>query len=169
MDKQKYIELFKKKINEYLPEYQVDHKIDDQYIYSNFIDKWYKIKIDDAVTIINLYQSALSYLYQVKVNDIIRVNSYGSDSYAKIKKINFSTKRKRKNGDKFLSSFTALKDYGNGYGNYSHKIGRQQVYFNGILIEDIHNIFLNVTRFISFSGYDVERIEKIINILSLTI
>lgn len=163
MDRHKFIEFYKKRLANIRPEYQKHHRIDEDGIHCYFIDQWHTVSIDDCLAVIDLWRSALAFVYGLTVNRVVCVNTYGIDCKARIEKINYKTSKRKKNGERFISSFSVVKDYGNGNGFYAHdKIKKENIYFEGRLIKDIADAYKHVVIFSSFSRYDVENIKRVV-------
>lgn len=160
MDKQKFIELYQARINR-VKIGKNDHYIKDNHICNIYLDKELKIDIQDCLTIIDLFNQAKKYLYNLKKGDKAIFSKYSSNDNVEILKVNY-TRRYDKKGNKIISTFGVKILYDNG--NYCITQCKPGDFnFKGISIRKLFNSYLHVTGyFLSFSEYDVKDVKEIL-------
>lgn len=170
MDKQKFIEKYQAKITRY--NLQNKHYIKDNSICNVYLETEYKIKIDDCLAIIDLYNQAKEYLHGLKPGDKAISSKYFSKDNIEILKVNYK-KGLSKKGNKIISSFgiKILFDNGNTCKTQAKPL---DLNFKGISIRKLIDCYYHVTGyFLSFCKYDVldvkEVLEGIISWLEPTI
>jgi hypothetical protein len=155
MDKNIFIENYKRRISRIVPEYQKDHYIKDNYICNIFLKEEIKIDIDKAIKIIELFQEARQYIYNLKIGDKIKIDLYGNIEEVDIKKINYK-QGLSPNGNKIISTLTVN-------GNYLSKIKIADIQYRGVKFYDLRDCTLHCNgNLLSFTEYEPKKVNDIL-------
>jgi len=147
--KEDYIRLWTKTINSYTETARADYNIDETYIYHDNL----KYEIDKIVQLMNLYQEAKNYIDNLKKGDKIIEGRFHQRTEAEILKINYT--KKKRNGKIRISSLTVKT-------TYDYKIKKGDVFYKGILYEDIFDVCLHFFHYMFFNEYDLEKADRIL-------
>jgi len=159
--KNEYIARYKKILNNMAV--TKDFKIDDDFIYYHFVkDGFLKYEINKIVELLNFFNKFKKYIYNLKIDDEISIQLYGTKEIGKIKKISYKRKLTKK-GNKIISSITIKNMIENS--NFEQKIKMENITYNDIQFETILDIARHFYSYMFFSEYDIEKADIILKTL----
>lgn len=161
MTRLEFIEQYQNKINKILPEFKSQHYIDSDKIGCLFLDKWYYYDIDKCIKIIDITKEARAYIYNLKIGNKIKINSYGNTPDVEVIKISYK-RQLDKRGNKIISTITTKEIFSNG-GIYDSKVDIKDIIYKSNTYRDIYDSYLHTNGyFLNFSSYDIDLADKVI-------
>ena len=162
MTRQEFIEQYKKRIDQILPEFRPDYFIDNDKIGCKSLGNWYYLVIDKCIKIIELTREARQYIYNLKKGNKIKITCYDNKPEVEILKITYKREPDKK-GNKIISTFTT-KEIFSGGNIYQSKIKISQIIYKGVEFRELLDSYRHcIGIFLNFSSYDIEQVDRILS------